>query len=52
MHGRRRSMVQEKLTVSVLATLVIVIISYMIPLLNPFFDAFVDYFSMIWWVSL
>jgi len=43
---------RDKLTVVIFVTTMFVFISYVIPVLNPFFDAFADYFAMIWWAIL
>ncbi len=43
---------KEKLYVVSLITAIIVLVSYLVPSLNKLFDAFVDYFSIIWWAVL
>ena len=43
---------KEKLYVITIITIVIVIISYFVTQLNPFFDAFKEYILLIWWAIL
>lgn len=43
---------RERLTYVVLATAIIVAASYLVPALNPVFDVFVVYTSLIWWAVL
>ena len=35
-----------------LAALVLIIVAYLVPWLNPLFNAFVDYLNLIWWAIL
>lgn len=50
--GGHRPWYKEKLYVVGLITAAIVIISYIVPALNKLFDAFIDYFRLIWWAIL
>lgn len=43
---------KEKLYVVGLITIAIILISYFVPQLNKLFDAFIDYFKLIWWAIL
>lgn len=43
---------KEKLYIVVFVTVILLVASYLIPLLNPFFNAFTDYFKLIWWAVL
>jgi len=43
---------KERLYVVVIITAVIVSLSYFIEILNPFFNAFIDYLKLIWWAIL
>jgi len=50
--GGHRPWYKERLYVVGLITFAIIIISYLIPALNKLFDAFIDYFKLIWWAIL
>lgn len=43
---------KEKLFIITIITIVLLIVAYNIVFLRPFFDAFVDYFKLIWWAVL
>ncbi len=43
---------KERLYLIALCTFIILSFSYFIPLLQPFFKAFIDYLSLIWWAVL
>lgn len=43
---------KERITIAIVATTAFIIISYVFPPLRPFFDAFMDYLSLIWWAIL
>ena len=43
---------KERLFIVGMAVIILLIISYFIPLLHPFFDAFIDYLKLIWWAIL
>ncbi|UCF12007.1 MAG: permease [Thermoplasmatales archaeon] len=43
---------QERLYVVVLVVIILVTLSFFIPLLQPFFNAFIDYLELIWWAIL
>jgi len=43
---------KERLYIVVIITAVLLILSYIIEFLNPFFDAFIDYVKLIWWAIL
>jgi len=43
---------KERITIAIVATVAFLIISYVFPPLGPFFDAFMDYLSLIWWAIL
>jgi len=43
---------KERLYIVGLITSVLIIISYLIPALNKLFEAFIDYFKLIWWAIL
>lgn len=43
---------KERITIAIAATVAFLIISYVFPPLGPFFDAFMDYLSLIWWAIL
>jgi uncharacterized membrane protein YraQ (UPF0718 family) len=43
---------KEKLYLSFLVVIILLVCSYVLPFLRPFFDAFMDYFSLIWWAIL
>jgi uncharacterized membrane protein YraQ (UPF0718 family) len=43
---------RERLFIVAFIAVIILAISYIVPLLNPFFDAFVEYFILIWWAIL
>jgi uncharacterized membrane protein YraQ (UPF0718 family) len=50
--GQKKSWYKERIFVFSFITIALLIISYIIPILNPFFDAFVDYLRLIWWAIL
>jgi uncharacterized membrane protein YraQ (UPF0718 family) len=43
---------KEKLFIITIITIILLIIGYNISLLNPFFNAFIDYLKLIWWAIL
>ena len=43
---------KERLYIITIITVILVIVSYFITILNPFFDAFLDYLKLIWWAIL
>ena len=43
---------KERITIAIAATVAFLIISYVFSPLGPFFDAFMDYLSLIWWAIL
>jgi len=43
---------KERLYIITIITIIIVIVSYFVTLLNPFFNAFLDYLKLIWWAIL
>jgi len=43
---------KEKLYLSCLAVIILLVCSYIIPVLHPFFKAFMDYLALIWWAIL
>ena len=43
---------QERLFLVVIVVVVLLAMSYFVPLLNPFFSAFIDYVKLIWWAIL
>ena len=43
---------KERLYIVILITLVLIIISYLVPALNKLSEAFIDYFKLIWWAIL
>ena len=43
---------KQKLTIITIATIILLILGYYITILNPFFNAFIDYLKMIWWAIL
>ena len=50
--GGHRPWYKERLYIVGLITIVLLIISYLIPQLNKLFDAFTDYLRLIWWAIL
>ena len=50
--GGHRPWYKERLYIVGLITISIILISYLVPALNKLFDAFVDYFRLIWWAIL
>jgi uncharacterized membrane protein YraQ (UPF0718 family) len=43
---------KERLYIIVLILLVLLTVSYLFPILNPFYQAFIDYLELIWWAIL
>jgi len=43
---------KERLYIFSIITIALAIITYFVPLLNPFFDALREYFLMVWWAIL
>ncbi|MEA3458959.1 MAG: permease [Candidatus Thermoplasmatota archaeon] len=43
---------KERLFIVIVATLFLLVVGYVSPLLKPFFDAFIDYLALIWWALL
>jgi uncharacterized membrane protein YraQ (UPF0718 family)/YHS domain-containing protein len=43
---------KERLLIVSIITIVLLIISYYVTVLNPFFDSFVEYTALIWWAVL
>ena len=43
---------KERLYIISLFTIILLILAYVIPLLQPFFEAFIDYLKLIWWAIL
>ena len=43
---------KEKLFIVILATIILLLLSYIIPILNNFFSAFIEYLRLIWWAIL
>ena len=43
---------QERLYIVLLIVIILVTLSFFIPLLQPFFNAFIDYLELIWWAIL
>mgnify|MGYP000321250922 CR=1 FL=1 len=43
---------QERIFLVLLVTVLLLLVSYILPLLHPFFLAFMDYLRMIWWAIL
>jgi len=43
---------KERLYIITIITVILIIVSYFITLLNPFFNAFLDYLKLIWWAIL
>jgi len=50
--GGHRPWYKERLYIVSLITIALILISYLIPSLNKLFDAFIDYFKLIWWAIL
>ncbi|MBW2990586.1 permease [Candidatus Woesearchaeota archaeon] len=48
----KRPWYKERLYIVMLITAVLLVVSYLLPLLNPFFNAFIDYLKLIWWAIL
>lgn len=48
----RRPWYKERLYIVGIITILLFIVSYLAPFLNPLFDALVDYFKLIWWAVL
>lgn len=43
---------KERLFIVGIVVIILLIISYFMPSLNPFFEALIDYFKLIWWAVL
>ena len=43
---------KEKLYIVSIITIALILIAYFVPALNKLYDAFIDYFSLIWWAVL
>jgi uncharacterized membrane protein YraQ (UPF0718 family) len=43
---------KERLYIVTLITAVVLLISYFVPVLNPIFDAFIEYLKLIWWAII
>jgi len=43
---------KEKIFLVTIIAIILLIVGYFIPLLKPFFDAFLDYLALIWWAIL
>lgn len=50
--GEHKPWYKERLYVVGLITIVLILISYLIPALNKLYLAFIDYFKLIWWAIL
>ncbi|MEF8880077.1 MAG: permease [Candidatus Thermoplasmatota archaeon] len=50
--NKGRPWYREKLTIITFFSIIILILSYTIDQLNPFFNAFIDYLNLIWWAIL
>ena len=50
--SQKKPWYKERLYIIVIFTMILLIISYIIPVLFPFFTAFIDYLSLIWWAIL
>jgi uncharacterized membrane protein YraQ (UPF0718 family) len=50
--GQKKPWYKQRLTIISFAAAVILFVSYLVPLLNPWLDAFVDYAKLIWWAVL
>jgi hypothetical protein len=50
--GEHRPWYKERLTIVGGITIFLFAVSYLIPGLNPLFDAFIDYLKLIWWAIL
>lgn len=50
--GGHRPWYKERLYIIGLITIILIIISYLIPQLNKLHTAFIDYFKLIWWAIL
>ncbi|MBD3164624.1 ATPase [Candidatus Woesearchaeota archaeon] len=50
--GGHRPWYKERLYVVGLITIALLIVSYLIPAMNPLYNAFADYFKLIWWAIL
>lgn len=43
---------KERLYIVIIVTAILLVLSYIVEFLNPFFDAFIDYVKLIWWAIL
>ena len=50
--GQKKPWYKERLILVLAAVAVLLVVSYYVPLLNPWFEAFIDYLSLIWWAVL
>ena len=49
---RPKKWYKERLFIVLLIVIILLLISYVIPFLNPFFEALIDYIKLIWWAVL
>lgn len=50
--GQKKPWYKEKVIIVSVITAVLLIISYILPILNTWFEAFIDYLKLIWWAIL
>jgi len=43
---------KERIFLIIIPTIILLLFSFLIPILNPFYEAFIDYLRLIWWAVL
>ena len=50
--GQKKPFYKERLFIVLSAVAILLVVSYFVPFLNPWFEAFIDYLGLIWWAVL
>ncbi|MFP4112174.1 MAG: permease [Candidatus Woesearchaeota archaeon] len=51
-HTKPKPWYKQRIFLVIIITIALLVSSYFIPFLNPFYDAFIEYTEMIWWAIL